>query len=181
MQLFEPVSCTYTYLLACNRTQRALIIDPVRETAERDAKLIKELGLQLEFGLNTHLHADHVTGTAKLKDVHLFPKMRSVLSKIAGGRADLLVDEGATVSVGETVELEVRATPGHTNGKKSCILLSVDQWILKKLMVLISGCVSYVCHGLRAVFTGDALLIRGCGRTDFQQGMTFQCCIVFLS
>uniref|UniRef100_A0A1I7YFQ5 Persulfide dioxygenase ETHE1, mitochondrial n=1 Tax=Steinernema glaseri TaxID=37863 RepID=A0A1I7YFQ5_9BILA len=143
-QLFESVSCTYTYVLGCPRTRQALIIDPVYETVDRDTKLINELGLDLIYGLNTHVHADHVTGTGELK--RRFPKMRSVLSAQSGGKADLYIDGGDTVNVGE-MELEVRATPGHTD-----------------------GCVTYVDHQQRMAFTGDALLIRGCGRTDFQQG-----------
>ncbi|TKR87998.1 hypothetical protein L596_012310 [Steinernema carpocapsae] len=143
-QLFESTSCTYTYLLGCPKTRKALIIDPVYETVDRDTKLINELGLDLVYGLNTHVHADHVTGTGELK--RRFPKMLSVLSAQSGGKADLYVNQGDTIGV-ENVELEVRPTPGHTD-----------------------GCVTFVDHQGRKAFTGDALLIRGCGRTDFQQG-----------
>lgn len=97
------------------------------------------------YGLNTHLHADHITGTGLMK--RHFPKMKSVLSSFAGGDADWHINEGDLIRVGDSVELQVIATPGHTD-----------------------GCVSYVTHKDQAVFTGDALLIRGCGRTDFQSG-----------
>ncbi|KAL3995278.1 Persulfide dioxygenase ETHE1 mitochondrial [Acanthocheilonema viteae] len=143
-QLFEPVSCTYTYLLGCSTSRKSIIIDPVLETVERDAKLIKELNLDPMYGLNTHLHADHITGTGKLKQI--FPHMRSVLSKCSGGYADVRVSDREILKFGNQ-NLEVRETPGHTN-----------------------GCVTYVSYDHRMAFTGDALLIRGCGRTDFQEG-----------
>ncbi|KAH7700544.1 protein ETHE1 [Aphelenchoides avenae] len=143
-QLFEAVSCTYTYVLACPRTKKALVIDPVLEMVSRDAELMQQLGLTAIYGLNTHIHADHITGTGELK--HRCSQMRSVLSSKAGGKADLYVDHGQTLAFGDE-QLEVRATPGHT-----------------------SGCLTYVCHKHRMAFTGDALLIRGCGRTDFQNG-----------
>jgi sulfur dioxygenase len=112
------------------------------------------MGLTLVYGLNTHIHADHVTGTGRLKQ--LFPQMCSVLSVNAGGCADVYVKHGDKICfpserqeegvVGQW-ELEVRETPGHT-----------------------SGCLTYVSHSAKKAFTGDALLIRGCGRTDFQNG-----------
>ncbi|VDM06971.1 unnamed protein product [Wuchereria bancrofti] len=143
-QLFEPVSCTYTYLLGCSMSRKSIIIDPVLETVERDAKLIKELNLDPIYGVNTHLHADHITGTGKLK--RIFPRMLSVLSKYADGHADILVNDREILKFGNQ-NLEVRTTPGHTD-----------------------GCVTYVLCDHRMAFTGDALLVRGCGRTDFQQG-----------
>lgn len=143
-QLFEKDSSTYTYLLADAESKEALLIDPVVETAERDALLVKDLGLKLVYGLNTHCHADHVTGTGKLKT--LVPGMQSVIAKQAGAKADILLAHGDKVTIGKH-SLEVRATPGHTD-----------------------GCVTYVLNGGQACFTGDALLIRGCGRTDFQAG-----------
>uniref|UniRef100_A0A914L4H4 Persulfide dioxygenase ETHE1, mitochondrial n=1 Tax=Meloidogyne incognita TaxID=6306 RepID=A0A914L4H4_MELIC len=148
-QLFESISCTFTYILGCNSTKQALIIDPVLETTNRDLKLIRELGLNLVYGLNTHIHADHVTGTGQIKrSVNGFPLMKSVLSANAGAKAvDVMVKQYDVIKWGENNELEVRETPGHTN-----------------------GCLTYVFHKHRMAFTGDALLIRGCGRTDFQQG-----------
>uniref|UniRef100_A0A914WT07 Persulfide dioxygenase ETHE1, mitochondrial n=1 Tax=Plectus sambesii TaxID=2011161 RepID=A0A914WT07_9BILA len=143
-QLFENVSSTYTYVLACTASKEAIIIDPVLETVDRDSKLINELGVKLLYALNTHVHADHVTGTGELKK-H-FPLMKTVLANKANAKSDLQVQHGEKIDFGRK-SLEVRATPGHTN-----------------------GCLTYVLHEDRMAFTGDALLIRGCGRTDFQQG-----------
>ncbi|XP_068242254.1 persulfide dioxygenase ETHE1, mitochondrial [Palaemon carinicauda] len=143
-QLFDRESCTYTYLLADEESKEAVLIDPVIELAERDAKLIEEMGLTLKYVMNTHVHADHITGTGLLKK--LVPGCESVLSKASQGKADVHVEPGEEITFGEQ-KLEVRATPGHTN-----------------------GCVTYVCHDQKTAFTGDALLIRGCGRTDFQEG-----------
>ncbi|CAH0400196.1 unnamed protein product [Chilo suppressalis] len=143
-QLFDTVSSTYTYLLADNRTREAVLIDPVIEHAERDAKLINELGFVLLFAMNTHMHADHVTGTGKLKS--LLPGTKSVIGKASGAQADLHLVEGDLVKFGD-YQLLATATPGHTN-----------------------GCFTYICHEQGIAFTGDTLLIRGCGRTDFQEG-----------
>src|SRR6266404_1773446 len=122
-QLFDPQSSTYTYLLAERRGGKAVLIDPVFEQARRDAALIDELGLSLVATLETHVHADHVTGAWLLQ--------RRFGSKIALGERRLLV----------------RTTPGHTD-----------------------GCLTYVLDDRSMAFTGDCLLIRGSGRTDFQQG-----------
>lgn len=143
-QMFESTSSTYTYIVGCPKTREAVIIDPVLETSQRDAMIINELGLKLIFGLNTHVHADHITGTHALKKI--FPEMRSVLSANSGGKADVFVNEHEEISFGSK-SLQVRSTPGHTN-----------------------GCLTFVLHSDMMAFTGDALLIRGCGRTDFQQG-----------
>ncbi|XP_042214437.1 persulfide dioxygenase ETHE1, mitochondrial-like [Homarus americanus] len=143
-QLFDRESCTYTYLLADANTKDAVLIDPVIELAERDAKTVKELGLNLKYVMNTHVHADHITGSGLLKK--LVPGCQSLIAKVSGATADVLVEHGDTVTFGNQ-KLEVRCTPGHTN-----------------------GCVTYVSHDQKFAFTGDALLIRGCGRTDFQEG-----------
>lgn len=141
-QLFEPVSSTYTYLLADAATRRALLIDPVVEEVETYAKLLAELDLTLEYTLETHVHADHVTAGAALRDRF---GSRTVVHQDGGAVcADMPVKHGDHVQVG-AIDLEVRETPGHTN-----------------------GCVAYVAAD--RVFTGDTLLIGGCGRTDFQQG-----------
>ncbi|XP_071969918.1 persulfide dioxygenase ETHE1, mitochondrial-like [Engystomops pustulosus] len=143
-QLFEPVSCTYTYLLADPETKEAVLIDPVLETANRDAKLVTELGLNMVYAANTHCHADHITGSGALKK--LLTGCRSVISKDSGAMADIHIQEGDLITFGR-YSLEARATPGHTD-----------------------GCLTYVLNDGSMAFTGDALLIRGCGRTDFQQG-----------
>ncbi|EKX40363.1 hypothetical protein GUITHDRAFT_96377 [Guillardia theta CCMP2712] len=143
-QLFEGASFTYTYILADEATKEAVIIDPVLETVERDVTLIKDLGLKVLYGINTHCHADHITGTGKMKQ--LLPEMKSVISGKSGAKADQHIQHGDVIKFGRH-KLEVRSTPGHTD-----------------------GCVTYVLNDGVMCFTGDALLIRGCGRTDFQQG-----------
>ncbi|GFT45690.1 persulfide dioxygenase ETHE1 homolog, mitochondrial [Nephila pilipes] len=143
-QLFDTVSCTYTYLLADAKCRSAILIDPVLEQVARDIKLVKELDLNLLYAVNTHVHADHITGTGEIKKN--LPDCKSVISEASGARADKYLKEMEVLNVGD-IHLEVRSTPGHTN-----------------------GCVTYVCHDAKMAFTGDALLYRGCGRTDFQQG-----------
>lgn len=143
-QLFDTVSSTYTYLLADNRSCEAVLIDPVLEHAERDAALIRELGFKLIYAMNTHMHADHITGTGKLKTI--LPDTKSVIGKDSGAQADIHLKDGDVVTFGGH-KLLATATPGHTN-----------------------GCFTYVCHEQGLAFTGDTLLIRGCGRTDFQEG-----------
>lgn len=141
-QLFEPETSTYSYLLGCDRTHRAIIIDPVVSEIDAYIGLLQDLNLKLIYTMETHVHADHVTGAGLLRE-----KLgsKSVVHRDAGAMcADLLVTDGVTLQVGD-LELEVRHTPGHT-----------------------SGCVSYVMAD--RVFSGDALLIGGSGRTDFQQG-----------
>lgn len=143
-QLFDPQSSTYSYLLGDERTNDAVLIDPVFEQARRDRALIGELGLTLRSTLETHVHADHVTSAWLLRQRL---GSRIVLSAQSGAQgADVLLDHGDRVNFG-TRYLEVRDTPGHTN-----------------------GCLTYVLDDESMAFTGDALLIRGCGRTDFQQG-----------
>ena len=147
-QLFDPQSSTYTYLLACPATREAVLIDPVFEHARRDAALIQELGFRLLWTLETHVHADHVTGAALLR--------RSLGSKVALSRdggaagADRTLVDGEKIAFGKRF-LEAQATPGHTN-----------------------GCMTFVLDDKSMAFTGDTLLIRGCGRTDFQQGDAHQ-------
>ncbi len=143
-QLFDSQSSTYTYLLADSATRQAVLIDPVFEHARRDAALVEELGLELLFTLESHVHADHVTGASLLRQ-QLGSKIG--LSKHSGAQGgDRYLADGERVDFGARA-LEARATPGHTN-----------------------GCMSYILDDQSMVFTGDALLIRGCGRTDFQQG-----------
>merc|ERR1712211_17044 len=101
-QLFDKESSTYTYLLADMVAREAILIDPVIEQAERDVGLVKQLGLNLQFVLNTHVHADHITGTGRLK--RLMPNTKSVISKASGAKADILVSDGDTVRFGEEAE-----------------------------------------------------------------------------
>merc|ERR1719225_2627380 len=98
-QLFDSESSTYTYLLADTDTKEAVLIDPVIEKSERDAKLVGELGLSVKFVMNTHVHADHITGTGRLKK--LLPGCQSVLSAASGGKADVLVkdERGSSLEV----------------------------------------------------------------------------------
>jgi len=143
-QLFDPQSSAYTYLLADPASREAVLIDPVFEQARRDAALIDELGLKLAWTLETHVHADHVTGAWLLRE-----KLgsRIALSGASGAEgADLYLQENELVRFGKR-HLEARFTPGHT-----------------------SGCITYVLDDRAMAFTGDALFIRGCGRTDFQGG-----------
>ncbi|XP_017876486.1 persulfide dioxygenase ETHE1, mitochondrial [Ceratina calcarata] len=143
-QFFDPVSSTYTYLLADINDKTAIFIDPVIEWAERDKTIIQDLGLTLKYAINTHMHADHITGTGRLKC--LLPGCQSMISRTSGAEADILLDPDDQISFGRH-KLRVLPTPGHTE-----------------------GCVTYVCDEQGVAFTGDALLIRGCGRTDFQGG-----------
>ncbi|KAM4825570.1 persulfide dioxygenase ETHE1, mitochondrial [Thomomys bottae] len=143
-QMFEPESCTYTYLLGDREAREAVLIDPVLETAGRDAQLVKDLGLRLLYAVNTHCHADHITGSGALRS--LLPGCQSVISRLSGAKADLHIDDGDSIRFGRFA-LEARASPGHT-----------------------AGCITFVLNDHSMAFTGDALLIRGCGRTDFQQG-----------
>ena len=143
-QLFDAASSTYTYLLGDAASGQALLIDPVFEHVRRDSALLRELGLTLTATLDTHVHADHVTGAWLLKQ-----RLGSrILGAAAGGAEglDRALAQGDRIEFG-TRHLQVRATPGHTD-----------------------GCLSFVLDDESRAFTGDALLIRGCGRTDFQQG-----------
>lgn len=143
-QLFDSVSSTYTYLLADGETKDAALIDPVFEKFQRDAALVRELGLRLRYTVDTHVHADHVTAAWVFREAL---GSRIVLSKRAGAEGvDLGVDDGDHLELGRH-RIGVLATPGHT-----------------------SGCLTYAIDEPRLAFTGDALLIRGAGRTDFQQG-----------
>lgn len=145
-QLFDAASSTYTYVLGDPRTRRAVVIDPVFEQHLRDHALLDELGLVAVAALDTHCHADHVTGAWLMRAATgcRIGISRRYQPPIA--HADLLLDHGDRVAFGER-SLEVRATPGHTDG---CITLVLDDGT--------------------AAFTGDALLIRGAGRCDFQHG-----------
>jgi glyoxylase-like metal-dependent hydrolase (beta-lactamase superfamily II) len=141
-QLFEPVSSTYTYLLGCEETGQAVLIDPVINAIERDQAELFRLGLTLAYTVETHIHADHITAALTLKN--------TVGSKIAAPAfdrlpcADVGIEEGVLFKLG-SIELQPLHTPGHTAGHFS---YRVGE----------------------SLFSGDALLIDGCGRTDFQNG-----------
>ena len=143
-QLFDPQSSTYTYLLGDRGTGAAVLIDPVFEQVRRDAALIAELGLSLVATLETHVHADHVTGASLLKRRTGSRIMLSAASGALG--ADRYLAQDDVVAFGGR-RLLVRASPGHTN-----------------------SCLTYVLDDRSMAFTGDCLMIRGSGRTDFQQG-----------
>lgn len=141
-QLFEPLSSTYTYLLGCEDTGQAVLIDPVINSMDRDLEALQALQLRLAFTLDTHIHADHITAALELK--------KRVGSRIAAPAIDRLpcvdepIEEGRPFQVG-SVRLDGLHTPGHTDGH-------------------------FAYLGGGRVFTGDALLIDGCGRTNFQNG-----------
>lgn len=141
-QLFEPVSSTYTYLLGCEETGLAMLIDPVVNSIERDLAEVQRLGLTLAYSVDTHIHADHITAARTLKT--------RVGSKIAAPAIDRLAcvdfpfDEARPLQLG-SISLQGLHTPGHTDGHFA--YLAGDR-----------------------LFSGDALLIDGCGRTDFQNG-----------
>ena len=143
-QLFDHETWTYTYLLGDETSGEAALIDPVIDQVERDIRLLEELGLKLVYTIDTHAHADHITGAGMLRK-RLGSKV--VMSKAAGAEGlDIAVEDGDVLKLG-SIRLEVRSTPGHTD-----------------------GCVTFVTGDHKHAFTGDALFIRGTGRTDFQQG-----------
>lgn len=143
-QLMDLQSSTYTYLVADEASRQAVLVDSVFEQFNRDNALLTELGLTLKYTVDTHVHADHVTGAW----LHRARSGSQIVVAHASGAegADMYVRQGDKIEFGEHY-LTVRATPGHTN-----------------------GCVTYVLDDETVAFTGDALLIRGAGRTDFQEG-----------
>ncbi len=142
-QLFDPQTSTYTYLIADPATKFAILVDPVLEQVERDRKLLKELGLTLKYCVETHIHADHITGTAKLREATDCQGIVPENAQIAC--ADRLIKDKEVLELG-SVKIEAIATPGHTDSH-----------------------MAYLVNGTH-LLTGDGLLIRGCGRTDFQSG-----------
>jgi sulfur dioxygenase len=147
-QLFDTQgSSTYTYLLGCAKTKEAILIDPVLGNQDRDLEIISDLGLTLKFVLNTHCHADHVTSGSAIRKLHA--DVRTIIAGASGAAADIKIKDLDKIHFGEYF-VEALSTPGHTD-----------------------GCMTFVLYGPgdpQMAFTGDALLIRGCGRTDFQQG-----------
>lgn len=142
-QLYDQESSTYTYLIADLNIHAAVLVDPVLEQVERDLKLLKELGLTLRYCLETHIHADHITGTNQLQQ-----KTRCLGVVPAHAQAvcaDHYLQDDEILTLG-AIFIKTIATPGHTDSHNA-YLINDDR-----------------------VLTGDALLIRGCGRTDFQSG-----------
>ncbi|AKG21372.1 FAD/NAD(P)-binding protein [Calothrix sp. 336/3] len=142
-QLFDRESCTYTYLIIDGETHTALLVDPVLEQVERDLQILRELGLTLRYCLETHIHADHITGTDALREITGCAAILPENSQAIG--ANRYIRDGEILKLG-SVEIQAIAAPGHTNSH----------------MV-------YLMNGSH-LLTGDALFIRGCGRTDFQNG-----------
>ncbi|SDB87530.1 MBL fold metallo-hydrolase [Acinetobacter boissieri] len=141
-QFFEPKSATYSYFLMCPYSKEAIIIDPVQCDLDKYLAEVKEHNANLQYIFETHIHADHITASDRLR---ISTQAKSVVHKNAGVEcADIFMTDGCEFRFGEQC-IKALATPGHT-----------------------SACTSYYVKGY--VFTGDTLLIGGCGRTDFQGG-----------
>jgi len=145
-QLFEPDSSTYTYLVSCPDTGTTALIDPVLDTVERDLALLQQMGLTLDFSIDTHVHADHLTGAKRLREQSgsriVYPAM------VDAACVDIGLREGEPFRVGN-IEIQPLFTPGHTDHHHAYLIDNGTQKML---------------------FSGDALLIEACGRTDFQSG-----------
>lgn len=150
-QFFDKQSSTYTYLIGDVTKREAVIIDTVQECVKRELEFVKEFNFDKIYLLSTHIHADHVTGNALIKEA-IGDRAKSYIPKYYGdkAKADFYLDESINIQCGD-IKLDFLHTPGHT-----------------------SGCMSIVDHKNKRVFTGDTLLIRGCGRTDFQGGSSEQ-------
>lgn len=142
-QLYDGESSTYTYLLADLELKEAILVDSVLEQVERDWKLLTELGLSLRYCLETHIHADHITGSARLQE--LTGCLSVVPENARASCANRQIQDEEELELG-SIAVEAIATPGHTDSH-----------------------MAYLVNRER-VLTGDALFIRGCGRTDFQSG-----------
>ncbi|TFW03472.1 MBL fold metallo-hydrolase [Oxalobacteraceae bacterium OM1] len=143
IQMFDPTSSTYTYLLPDPDGNEAVLIDPVDTHWQRDLQQLERLGLRLALVLETHTHADHITGAGKLREIT--GAKAAAPSGCGIAPADLQLQDHDVIRFGRNERIEVLHTPGHT-----------------------AGSMSYLWRG--NVFTGDSLLIDGCGRTDFQNG-----------
>jgi len=141
-QLFEPETSTYTYLLGDKETKEAIILDPVLETVDRDLKLVQELGLKLSFVIDTHVHADHITAAAEIR--HRTGAKTAISSAAMLECVNIHLQDNQELQFG-LQKIKAISTPGHTN-----------------------SCMSFLFHDM--LFTGDSLMIRSAGRTDFQQG-----------
>ena len=146
--LFDKETSTMSYILGCSKTREAVIIDPVLEHVDRDLQAAADMRVTIKYAINTHCHADHVTGTGAMKAK--VPSIKSMISSSSGADADIKLNADDVIVFGERT-LKVLSTPGHTN-----------------------GCVSFYDAAMGAVFSGDALMIGGCGRTDFQEGNSRQ-------
>ena len=143
-QLFDTTSSTYTYILGCDDSQDAIIIDPVFEQHTRDTALLRELGLKVMYTVDTHVHADHVTGSWLMKESE---GAQIALCGNSGAEGiDVELRDGMVLAFGNC-SITAHSTPGHTG-----------------------GCFTFVTSDQAIAFTGDCLLIRGTGRTGFQSG-----------
>ncbi|MEH2373196.1 FAD/NAD(P)-binding protein [Nostoc sp.] len=142
-QLFDKESSTYTYLIADPETKTAILVDPVLEQVERDLQILRQLGLTLRYCIETHIHADHITGTDKLRS--LTGCLAILPENAAATCADHYIADGNMLELGN-VQIRAIATPGHTDSHMAYLVNDTH------------------------LLTGDALFIRGCGRTDFQNG-----------
>lgn len=145
-QLFDEKSSTYSYLISCTDTGETALIDPVLDSMDRDLQVLQYLGLRLTCTIETHVHADHVTSARKLKSL---VQSKIIYPDIADLHcADVKAREGSAIRVGH-IEIHPLFTPGHTDHHHGYMIDGPTQKLL---------------------FTGDALLIDACGRTDFQSG-----------
>lgn len=145
-QLFEPDSSTYSYLIACPDSGECAIIDPVLDTADRDLSVLKSLDLKLTYTVDTHIHADHLSGARRLKALTGSKIVYPAIDELPC--ADIGVQEGSPFKIGN-IEVHPLYTPGHTDHHHAYLIHTPVHSML---------------------FSGDALMIDGVGRTDFQSG-----------
>ena len=150
-QLFDPESSTYTYLIADTHLREAVLVDSVLTQVDRDLKLLCELGLTLRYCLETHIHADHITGAERLREATGCERVVPAHAHVSC--TTRYIDDGELLTLGDVL-IEAIATPGHTDSHMAYLVdgdRAIADWSIRLL-------------------TGDALLIRGCGRTDLQGG-----------